>query len=224
MTNLRKFISEVLTEDLEGFLKDTRDVKSPGYYADEEIAVPSGKAVKRAWRANADHTFFNSLVKVHWVPNIGSYERLRRLISSSGRDEISTMGYLPGKTLQSSWGGVGLQVSGRVTVASNNMDALFTGFYDDAEMDAKALQQRKSSGFSKRPGIFSQSAFKTYALDRKSFESDEIPNNELIVDNWEPISIIVNSRTVDDRTRKEIIQFGKDLHLPVLDEHLNQIS
>lgn len=188
-----------LTEDKAGFQRGTSDVD---YYTELEDPTfeqhPAGKIwarrVKSIWNREADHAFFNSLTKVHWIEGWSTPDAMNKsltwLTSASGKDEISTTGYLPSSTLRSSWGEYGVVVKGRTTLAAEDMDVVVSGYHRDVPEDVK--KKYEPSGIPKRSLKFRESLSDLYILGAEDFSTGtNWATNELIVDNWKPVAIVV---------------------------------
>jgi hypothetical protein len=223
MSILRQFISEILTEDLEGFVKDTSGIM----YAAGSTAVATldkgtenkSKEVKRLWAKNADHAFMKSLNKVHWFQSGSSLAlRLKWFLNSSGKDEVATSAYLPGTSMKSSWGSVGVLLDGRVTLAANSMDTIVSGYSGDFYgMEDKY----KSSGTPKRSGVFGTvfSPSSDYVLDSASFNPSEFADNEFIVDNWKVKALVVGRSSNEyPNALGQVISLAKQNGIPILNE------
>jgi hypothetical protein len=186
---LRRIVrEEILDENLESFLQNTHDISYSGFYDNPTFErAPDDKAkarsIKRIWAEEADHAFMRSLIKVHWMASASANE-IYSLVNSRGRDEISTMGYLPdGDTsFYSGWGVLGLMVQGRTTLAVNDMDDAHTGFRKALKPDAK--EKYRSSGIPKRATFSDQTSRTNYILDRDSYIENSHVYNELVVANW----------------------------------------
>jgi len=192
-SQLRQIIREkIINENLAGFADKTSNIN----YTRSSLAPKAdSKDVKRIWATEADHTFMNSLVKVHWISGIpGSFYnvfgRLNTILTMSGKDEIATMGYID-HVSPSRWGDFGVMVQGRTTLAANDMNAISSGYH--REMDPEdVIQYRKTSGVPKRATLFNSKLSKLFVLDAESFvKDDKRPlGNELIVDNWKPVGLV----------------------------------
>jgi len=231
---IRQFIREILFEDFESWKNDiTNQQAELQYYDIQTIDVPSKthvkvpRLVKQLWTKHADHQFFNSLNKVHWI---GSWyatsdeeiiSKLKTVVNASGRDEISTNGYLPGEKFSSSWGEYGALIQGRTTLASNDMDDLLTGFYPRGGASASATKKWKSSGFPRRASNFNRSLALGYILDRNSFDEMEQTHNELVVDNWKVLGFVINPKR---NKNSQVLKFMKNTSLPVYDKYMNPVE
>ena len=81
MILLRKYIRELLSEDAMGFVHDLAGASGefdPNATLDGEAKFMGGdpgkgggRAIKRAFAANADYSFLNSLDTVHWTTTYG---------------------------------------------------------------------------------------------------------------------------------------------------------
>ena len=222
---LRAHIRALLKEDPMGFVHDLAAAsKKHGEWAWGNISKGAGRDIKRAFNKHADHQWLSTLDTVHWTDAYG----LKGL--TSGKDELSTTISLPGGKLEPAvWDKeVGLWIKGRITLAVNDQDRLYSGKWDDY-MDAAELKPRtkkgkaqrhrqKSSGVNKLPTIskdysrygqlepgneyMEQMARENtpYVLDKSTWNPSASEPNEALVDNWRHIGIIV----VDDRNGSRI--------------------
>ena len=206
---------ETIDEDAIGMAQDLAGSGELG--ADKVYAYPlpkaSGRAIKDAFRKNADHQWLATLSTVHWAYDTSG---IRDVINSS-KDELSAVMNLPGERfVQAGEYPLGILVKGRITLATNEQDKLYSGGYhdyvgsDNEEEAAKQVHRRKSSGVNKRPMVskdFSRygklqrgnkhmekmaiSAI-PYVLDQETWNPEETKtNNEALVDNWKPIAFVV---------------------------------
>lgn len=189
---VRQIIRDVLAEDLQSFVKRTTgagefkgNMNDPTF---EEFPSEKKKArnAKRIWSDEADHSFFDSLIKVHWFQH-SPLAGLDWILTSSGKDEISTMLYLPGSEITSSWANVGVVVQGHVTIAANSMDSLVSGYKSRKDLAGKYA----ASGVPKRPTRMTRKQTSNYILDRDSFKETSQGHNEGIVDNWKPVALVL---------------------------------
>lgn len=191
---LRRIIREVLNEDLTGFRKRTDHIRygargdewnpDTTFVNDPENRMLA-KDVKRAWAAEADHDFMSSLTKVHWIVYP---EQAATFMGISGKNEISAKGYLPGTKLDKPLGGVGFIVQGRVTLAANSQDTIYSGM--SGRLPPETHKRFAPSGTPKRARNFNNWISGNYMLDRQSFRSEQ--HNELIVGNWKIIAIVID--------------------------------
>jgi hypothetical protein len=217
---VRNLVKEILQEDMKGFKERTANLDYVGTMDDptfEEFTdmKPMAREVKRAWAAEADHGFMKSLIKVHWV-NTWHPKKIEKFMSLSGKNEISAMGYLPGRgRIESFWGDVGIMIQGRVTLAANDMDALYTGYHGEIP---NAIQRKYSSSGTPRRAMqfFDRSndivkGSEHYILDRSTFKERMQGHNELIVDNWKPIGIIIGltPEGISDSVKRGVFSNGK---------------
>ena len=226
MRLLHQFISEILTEDLEGFLKDTDGVMymagSSRIVDLDKTSKDKAKLVKRAWQQNADHAFMKSLKKVHWIWAGSSLTvRCRWFLNNPGKDEIATSAYLPGTPMFSTWGSLGVLVDGTTTLAANDMDSIVSGYSSD--FSPEDMDKFKSSGVPKRAGVFNtpMRPSSTFVLDRESFKPDPYVENEFIVDNWVPKALVLgkNLRYEDPKQVERVIEMAQQHGLPIVDEN-----
>ena len=167
-----------------------------------------GKAIKRAFNANADHQWLSTLDTVHWVENAYSLEYL----IGKSKDELSTTMNLSDEKLKNPPGmQIGLWIKGRITIAANNHDQLFTGHRGDYVgpradyTDEEQEQRQKSSGMNKLPRVSKDysrygqlkkgsergerlARNTPYVLDQSMWDPEYV--NEALVDNWKPVGIV----------------------------------
>jgi hypothetical protein len=140
---------------------------------------------------------------------------LEPLVGKS-KDELSTTMTLPGDKLKNPAGLlIGLWVKGRITIAANDHDQLFTGTWHDyvgshaGYTDEEQEQRQRSSGINKLPHVskdysrygqlkrgdeFAEKMAKNtpYVLDQSTWHQADWSNtNEALVDNWKPMGIVV---------------------------------
>ena len=217
MKLLREYIRELLKEDPMGFVQDLAAASDQFGEEGQEFhggnpGKSGGKAIKRAFAANADYNFLNSLDTVHW--SNGPYE-LKTLIGRS-RDELSAIMYDPSEYLYSPLDGydAGLWIKGRITLATNNQDDLYSGRYfdymrgRDPEQFKKDQHRKASSGVNKLPTVSKDysrySMLKKgneyhekmarkipYVLDQSTWKPKPGTPNEALVDNWQAKGIVV---------------------------------
>jgi len=230
--HIRQLIREILLEDFESWKEAMKT--GPAYVDIQTSDMPNKdrarqpREVKQAWNQHADHSFFDTLVKVHWLSGyLIDYQQksgvgmIKSLVKATGKDEISTMGYLPGARLDTSWGRYGVVIQGRTTLAANDMDILQTGEYPKGY--APARKKWKSSGFPRRPSSFQPYMASTYILDRDSFDEFETDHNELVVDNWKAVGFVIPDGARgrhDDR----ILAAMKRTKLPIYDYGMNRVE
>lgn len=209
MNLLREYIRELLAEDAMGFVHDLAAAdkefgkEGEDFYGGDP-GKGGGRAIKRAFAANADHNFLSSLDTVHWTGDLYGMEGLK----GKGKDELSATMTLPGN----SFDGIldyGLWIKGRITLAANDQDMLYTGHYSTDDPDEKQAHIDRSSGRNKRPTVskdysrygqlergnefHEQMASNIpYVLDQSTWHKGIAgETNEALVDNWKPIGIIL---------------------------------
>ena len=222
---LRRIIrEELLDETYQSFVDRAGNMKLSANFKDptfekSPVSKKTARNLKSIWGAEADHGFMDSIVKIHWVSNQrasthrSALQAIKKFLSVSGKNEISTSGYLPDSSeFRSRWGGYGVIVKGRTTYAANHMDQIFSGYA--SKLSDKVMQKYQSSGVPKRPTIFNPfDSFvrgKDYILDAESFDpSAAVHGNEFIVANWKPVAIVMPRADIQDfpdemieRTRK----------------------
>ena len=218
MNLLREYIRELLKEDPMGFVQDLAGASGEFGEEDEmffggDPGKGGGKAIKRAFNANADHTWLATLNTVHWKDPY-----ILDQLQNSNKDELSTSMSLPGDNLmKSSFGNVGLWVKGRITLATNEQDNLFSGGErdyrpkSDADQEElrKYLHKKDSSGINKLPKVskdysmygnlkpgneYSEKLARNipYVLDQSTWDPSQTRSstNEALVDNWKAVGIV----------------------------------
>ena len=235
LEGVRKYIRVLLKEDPMGFVHDlAASDKFGDQFRGGQVGKEAGRDIKRAFNKNADHQFLSTLDTVHWVNDFYAMEDLK----GRGKDELSTTMTLPGDSLEPAAGlPYGLWIKGRITLATNDQDKMYSGFYGDYgvghEGDEEAVAQRdRSSGRNKRPSV-SKDYSRYGQLQRgneymEKMARDGIPyvldqstwnpvgadwsNNEALVDNWRPRGIIVAKDDVAQavlKTAEKLISGGQ---------------
>jgi len=212
----REFV-KLLQEDPMGFVHDlaaaSEDFGQEGeMFIGGDPGKGGGKAIKRAFNANADHQWLSTLDTVHWTESAHSLEYL----IGKSKDELSTTMSLPGDKLKNPPGmQIGLWVKGRITLAANDHDQLFTGKWHDymgshaGYTDEEQEQRQRSSGINKLPHVskdysrygqlkrgdeFAEKMARNtpYVLDQSTWHQADWSNtNEALVDNWNPVGIVM---------------------------------
>ena len=217
---LREYVREkLILEDPMGFVHDLAGT-SDEFGEEGEMffggnpGKGGGKAIKRAFADNADHTWLATLNTVHWKDPY-----ILDKLQNSNKDELSTSMSLPGDNLlKSIYGNVGLWVKGRITLATNDQDTLYSGNEGDyrPKMDAdqeelrKYLHKKDSSGINKLPTVskdysqygnlkpgneYSEKLARNipYVLDQSTWDPSQTRSstNEALVDNWKAVGIVV---------------------------------
>jgi hypothetical protein len=211
MKHLRQYIRQILlTEDPMGFVHDLAaadkefGTEGEDFYGGDP-GKGGGKAIKRAFNANADHKWLATLDTVHWSGDIYNFEAL----AGKGKDELSATMLLPGENFVGPLD-YGLWIKGRITLAANNQDALYTGKYSDYSKgtEEEVTHRDRSSGRNKRPTVskdysrygklkrgneFAEKVARQipYLLDQSMWEDPTGNINEALVDNWKPVGIIL---------------------------------
>lgn len=211
---LRAYVRELLKEDAMGFVHDL--AATSGDFGEEgqpffggDPGKGGGKAIKRAFNANADHQWLSTLDTIHW----GSPYTLIDL-ADRGKDELSATMTLPSEGITGFGRQTGLWITGRITLAANDMDQLYSGHYVDygpgkrlGGSKEEHEQQKKSSGINKRPTVskdysrygklkrgdeYHEKMARDipYILDQSTWDEDVPGTNEALVDNWKAVGII----------------------------------
>jgi len=208
MEQWRKYI---IQEDSMGFVHQMAKSHQESGFKGGRLGKQLGREIKQAFSDHADHEFLSTLDTVHWADLYGL-----EALAGKGKDELSATMSLPGDKFRNAGAyETGLWIKGRITLASNSQDKLYSGFYGDYgsphEGDPEAVKHRdKSSGRNKRPSVgkdFSRydklepgneymekmARNHTYVLDRSTWKPEG--TNEALVDNWTPKAIVVFSAT-----------------------------
>ena len=219
MKLLREYIRTLLKEDPIGFVHDLAAAsdefgeEGQPFFGDNP-GKAGGQAIKRAFNANADHQWLSTLDTVHWSSDL---ETLPQLAKKS-KDELSATMVLPSEDFPPETGEYGLWIKGRITLATNDMDELYSGFHKDYGAGKEGTEEEvahrdKSSGRNKRPTVskdyrlygklkrgteFAEKMAKNipYVLDKTMWNPNDWNSNEALVDNWRPVGIVV---TYDDQ-------------------------
>jgi len=212
---LREYVRELLKEDPMGFVHDL--AAASGEFGEEgeeffggDPGKGGGKAIKRAFNANADHQWLSTLDTVHWT---GIYD-LTSLIGQH-KDELSATISLPGDNFDPEVNDIGLWIKGRITLAANDMDQLYSGHHFEygpgkslGGSEEEYEHRKKSSGINKRPTTskdysrygnlkrgdeFAEKMARNmpYILDQSTWHKGiRGETNEALVDNWKPVGIV----------------------------------
>ena len=235
---LRRIIKEtLLREDPMGFVQDLSAAHQAGEFGENfmggDVGKSGGKALKRSFADNADHQWLSTLDTVHWT---GGVEYLPALVGR-GKDELSTSMTLPGENfapphkMGSRGVKTGLWVKGRITLAANDQDNMYTGDFvwrgmhgQMSDLSPEEQEQReKSSGINKLPSVskdysrygqlkkgteFGEKMARNipYVLDQSTWDPSKqhSETNEALVDNWRPVGIIV----VEEDVLNSLVIFG----------------
>ena len=219
---LREYIGALLTEDPLGFVHDlAADSDKFGgedkLFFGGDVGRAGGKAIKRAFAKNADHQFLSTIDTVHWGDVYGLEDLVGR-----GKDELSTTMIAPGQPLvaDSISHNHGLLVKGRITLATNDQDELFSGTWanytgETADYtEEEQAQREKSSGINKLPTVSKdysrygrlkrgtefgehQARNIPYVIDQSTWEPRDWAANEALVDNWKPVAIVVSGEDTE---------------------------
>jgi len=170
---LREYVRTLLREDALGFIQQVgslvdrvgADDFSPDFQGERgaprrEATKEVRRAIKQIFRDEADHKWLSTLNTVHWAMNPKTLMRLK----GRNRDELSTTMALPNEQLVSFSPAVrpfGLWVKGRITLAADDMDQIWSGHYGKYMTHPvfpkdgptpEQLQRQRSSGVNKLPG------------------------------------------------------------------------
>ena len=211
---LREYIRELLKEDAMDFVHDLAAASDEfGEWEGQEFfggnpGKGGGRAIKRAFNAHADHQWLSTLNTVHWGDVYGFEDLIGK-----GKDELSTLMSLSGEDFPVMGNKIGLWVKGRITLAANDMDKLYSGHgweYGPGKSlggtEEEVAHRDKSSGRNKRPttskdysryGRLKRSSELhremarniPYVLDQSMWETVRA-GGEALVDNWKPHGLI----------------------------------
>ena len=230
---LRKYIRELLAEDLASRQEFVKDIQANPQYqertvsqGDKEAAskmFQSGRELKKAFHKHADKAFMDSLITIHWAQD--EYDIIK-LLKASSKDELSTNAYLPNELATGEYGNYGLQVKGHISLLANNMDDVVTGM-QYAYRSQIGTHRTKSSGMNKGvaksyyPPEYGRDDWAPIVLSKEDWNPAGagvgVYGNEALVDNWKPVAFVVaDDRPVPVRFRTyaedrglEIIQTGR---------------
>ena len=145
---------------------------------------------------------------------MGRPEQLLFFADPSNRSrEVSVNLFRRGQTLESDWGEVGVVLEGRVTLASNDMDSLHTGYagasipsedsprspsasrkrpeaaldYVVPGQETLADKTRKSQGPATPPNPLAH-----FILDAGSFQASRSASNEGVLASWRPVGFVLS--------------------------------
>ena len=197
---IRNLIRSMLNENLAGFREKASyqeygiDIEEDPTFEEDREARKKARALKTAWKEEADHRFMDSVTKIHWMKDV-SPDKMRKFLSGGRKDEISTMGYLKPPYTNFGWGGVGFQLQGRTTIAHNDMDQLYTGYFSGPGQFSRRWKYR-DSGVPKRPKAYRDAIEGAgYILDEESFRPTGQGYNEFLMDNWKPVGFVLAEST-----------------------------
>jgi len=184
---LRRIIRDELNEDLQSFLDATRGIEysaaggDPNFTGQNKRLKSKARSIKQAWAAHSDQAGLQKVVDlVHWFSD--SPKQAPRFMEMGRNNEISTIMHPKDEELVSGWGAVGIRVVGRITLASNNMNDLMTGYGEKTR--AKDAAYYAASGSRKRPGQFYARHAGSYVLGPEDLDDND--KNEAVVANWTP--------------------------------------
>jgi hypothetical protein len=218
LEDIRSLIREhLLTEDPMGFVHDlAKSDKFGDQFFGGKVNKAGGREIKRAFADNADHEFLKSLNTVHWTTTYSL-----KGLGGKGKDELSATMSLPGEEFVPAANlEVGLWVKGRITLATNDQDMMYSGFHGDygaphEGSEEEVTHRDKSSGRNKRPSVskdFSRygqlkrgndfhekmARNMAYILDQSTFHQAAATwggnVNVALVDNWKPHAIVIDQR------------------------------
>ena len=195
------FVRDLLNLDFDtGYRESTDDFEaSPKELKNAyRRMAASGRKLKQAFAAHVDRNYVNSLEYVHWTSD---KQKVLMMLAPgvvkpdsrapNNRDEVSVIAYLPGqKEGKGAFGKYGMIIDGHVTLLSNDMNALHTGYtahYKSADPDRTA-----SSGANKGIGVADDESVVLSAEDWNPRTIESAGKwNEALIDNWTIVGLIV---------------------------------
>ena len=160
--------------------------------------------IRNLWNKKADHVFFDSLIKIHWIK---SFDNLEKLFSIPKSSELCCNGFYKDDKIEcETWTNIGVVLDGDVVFAGNS--DLETGWKemkkDISNSNAKSISLNKDTFLS-----MSEISKKTKLLNQAG--------NELIVNNFEIKEIIIKNNgipfTEDDIKKIENFAISKKIPL-----------
>ena len=217
----REYVRQLFKEDAMGFVHQLAGPEAEDFFGGK-IDKARGREIKQAFAKHADHQWLSTLDTVHWAMDVYSLSDL----IGKGKDELSTTMALPSDPLRFiSYAPYGLWIKGRITLASDTQDKIYSGRHRDYDAPIEGTEEEvahrdKSSGRNKRPTM--SKMYKRYANLQPGEEYSEkmarnIPyvldqstwnpvspsvTNEALVDNWRPIGIVVAKSDVEEAVLK----------------------
>ena len=176
-------LRQIIRETYEGFVARASQV--------DRCDLAAGRKIKVIWNEEDDESFMRSVIKIHWLGKSDGGEkdlakRIQALIDDTLRLELPAMGYLS-PPFTSQWGEIGLVIDGHVTLAANNMNTITSGYHNKAIFGKKSFRRRPAPAT--LPFTLSVEDF---ILDKGSFKSTGVGNNEFLVSNWKITGIVLS--------------------------------
>lgn len=211
---MESVLEKILLEDAMGFVHAlAASDKFDDQFFGGEIDKAAGRDIKRAFEKHADHQWLKTIDTVHWTADAYNLSSM----VGKGKDELSTTMALPGDPLRPiSFLPLGLWIKGRITLATDTQDTLYSGKQSDYDAPKEGSEEEvthrdKSSGRNKRPTM--SKSYKNYGkLERGNEYMEKMANNipyvldqstwnpnnpsstnEALVDNWRPHAIVIAS-------------------------------
>ena len=183
-----------LNEDKESFIKTSEEEGLESFFDRTggpegiEASRPHGRKLKDVFRRTADYNFLNKIQTIHW----GSPQMIMELLESPSGEVSCTMS-LPGEDPVPYGAGntkhkFGLLLKGRITLAANSEDYVYSGHFIDYKKDK--ISRYQGISFSADELEDDVSEIFPYVLDEETWAPQDGENNEALVDNWDPIAII----------------------------------
>ena len=219
---LRRIIQEILLEGRADFERATSNIRYSSDLDDPLFVEPESKKnieparnVKQAWAMAVDkieedeyvpgepppkisraRRWIQDLHKVTWMPYKGDIlgHLYKFLNDTDRRGEIACVISVPGNRMERAggWSWLGVEVSGRVTLAAEDMNALMTGHIGRLPQWQHALYA--SSGSPRRPTQFNALLGTKYILGPEDEAKliNSLESSEALVSNWTPKRIVID--------------------------------
>ena len=161
------------------------------------------RKLKSEFSNKADRKFLESLKTIHW----GHLDNIIKIVNFTGK-ELSTIGY-KSPPYFSNWLNVpfGLMIKGFVTLANSG----------DSQSNQWIYKDKSGTRTDQKYTTYISSLI-TNPKDYRDYSSDEKGYNEIIVDNWKPISLVYVSD--HDQNKQEFhkgVSLAKTLGVPIID-------
>lgn len=171
---------------------------------DERKLKTALRYIKRKWNERVDRSFIQSVHIIHW----GSFDKIEFAITKlSRRRELCCNAFLKPPYLCGWIGGLGLMINGYVTLAGN---------CDIQTNQWKFGQRERIQRYTERA--------EHLCLNRQTFivPGSNGRHNEFIVDNWNPVGIVIDEKKINKGDYERIL--GKNPTLRQIKSFLKEFS
>ena len=199
-------------------------------------AVTKEKDLKTIYKKNADRNFLDSLTYIHWSMSGDP----AKYLTADSKHQTSAEGYAPNSRFRQHFpdnpfnqSRVGIQIRGFVVFGSNANLVSQAGSAYEAQPGKEASGHVKSVGKvadegENQPGWLDPAdpQFSDLVFDEETFSANTgrfKSNNEFIIDNWEPVAIVVLGGRKNKHFDKAL-QAAQENSLPLIDENQNPIE